>query len=277
MHYKNLDMADMEGEIWKPIIQLPTLYEISNYGRIKSVGRTIVLEKPQKRDVVYHPKIMCQYVAKTGYILISLTDYDGSSKSYRVHKLLAEAFLPNPENKKTVDHLNGDKTDNRLENLRWATQKEQEETIKRLGSKKIKEGAAHAQSKTVYHYDLRGNYLATYGSCGEASRKTGFSSSQINKVCTKQFDFLNDYVFSYTELPKEWFNREFRDRKRKKKEVIQYDLNGVEIKRHFNATEAAEEVGSCHSNVHYACIGRIKTCMGYIWKYAEDVEASIAA
>lgn len=76
---------------------------ISNMGRIKN-------EDGEIRIPLKHPK---------GYLQVSL-----KGKNYLVHRLVAKVFIPNPENKPQVDHINGDKTDNRVENLRWATSHE---------------------------------------------------------------------------------------------------------------------------------------------------------
>ena len=103
----------MKDEIWKPIKDYEGLYEISNLGRVKSLnysrtGKEQIL-KPQKR--------------KNGYLGVILC-YKNTQKQVNIHRLVAEAFIPNPENKPYVDHINTDKLDNRACNLRWVTQKE---------------------------------------------------------------------------------------------------------------------------------------------------------
>lgn len=85
------------------------------------------------------------YRQNTGYMAISF-----KGKHYNVHRLIAEAFLPNPENKPTVDHINRDRSDNRLENLRWATQLEQSQNHGgRL--RVLKRGGALRSDNSTYH------------------------------------------------------------------------------------------------------------------------------
>lgn len=97
-------------EIWKPIPGLKGKYEASNLGRIKRV------------QGIGAGKIL-QGTLDRGYLYATLT-IDSKSKFYYFHRLVAMTFLPNPENKRTVNHINGIKDDNRVENLEWATNSE---------------------------------------------------------------------------------------------------------------------------------------------------------
>ncbi len=97
-------------------------YQISNEGDVKSLERTIVTKNGIEKTI--KERIITPILNKhTGYLLVGL-HYEGRSATKPIHKLVAEAFIPNPDNKPCVDHINGDKTDNRAENLRWVTYKE---------------------------------------------------------------------------------------------------------------------------------------------------------
>ena len=90
---------------------IPTFkkYEITRSG--------VIRKKDSKR-------VKSQYVGSTGYNMVSLNDENGKSKPRRVHRLIAITFIPNPENKKYINHINGNKLDNRIENLEWCTMAE---------------------------------------------------------------------------------------------------------------------------------------------------------
>lgn len=94
-------------EIWKAVNEYDGLYIVSNYGNVKSLRRNIILH-PTNDD---------------GYLKVKL-QFNRKTKSVRVHRIVALAFIPNPENKAQVNHINGIKSDNRVENLEWSTNRE---------------------------------------------------------------------------------------------------------------------------------------------------------
>ena len=93
-------------EVWKPVVGYEGLYEVSNLGRVRRVK---IIEPSRK---------------KHGYMQISLTGSDGVRKSFRLHRLVAEAFIPNPDGKPQVNHKDEDTENNRARNLEWATAEE---------------------------------------------------------------------------------------------------------------------------------------------------------
>lgn len=107
-------------EIWKDIAGYEGLFEISNLGRVKSIERWV-----KQGDYMRHVKESYKklHIGPYGYPSVTLCK-DGKSKTIPIHRLLAAAFIPNPECKTAVDHINTDRTDYRLENLRWVTNKE---------------------------------------------------------------------------------------------------------------------------------------------------------
>jgi hypothetical protein len=108
-------------EIWKDVVGWEGLYEVSNLGRVKSLDKTI--KHNNKNCLANIRGRLLKQCKATGYCKIVLAE-NAHKVSASVHRLVAEAFIPNSESKRTVNHKNGIKTDNRVENLEWATQKE---------------------------------------------------------------------------------------------------------------------------------------------------------
>lgn len=108
----------MNTEIWKDIKGFEGYYQISSLGRVRSLDRW---GKGIKK--FYEGKIIAQSKHPTGYMIVSLCK-DAKAKTVFMHRLIAEAFIPNPDNKPEVNHINTIRDDNRIENLEWCTRQE---------------------------------------------------------------------------------------------------------------------------------------------------------
>lgn len=111
------------SEIWKDVVGYEGLYQISSFGNVKSLGKTIDKGKFGK---VFFPEKLLSVFIDNQYFYIGLHK-NKKQKKISIHRILAIAFIPNPENKPFINHKNGIKTDNRIENLEWVTPKENSE------------------------------------------------------------------------------------------------------------------------------------------------------
>ena len=110
----------MKEEIWNPIKDFEGLYEVSSFGNVKALERYIMNNggRQHRAETILKPNIQ-----KSGYKMVVLCK-DGKIYPKLVHRIVAETFIPNPDNKPVVDHIDTDAGNNNVENLRWATQKE---------------------------------------------------------------------------------------------------------------------------------------------------------
>jgi len=114
-------IKDLDGEIWKSVLGHEGFYSVSNRKRVKSLYRNIV--KADGKKYTHLEKILSIKISKQGYNQLKIRDENGR-KTVKLYRLVAEAFIPNPDNKPCVNHINGIKTDDRVENLEWTTYSE---------------------------------------------------------------------------------------------------------------------------------------------------------
>lgn len=124
--------VDLPGEIWYDIKNYEGLYAISNFNRIKSLPKKT---NNSSAEYVSVEKIMKPTKTKFGYLVVNLRK-DNVGKSISVHRIVATAFIDNPDNLLAVNHINGVKTDNRVENLEWCTLSENTKHAFRTGLSK---------------------------------------------------------------------------------------------------------------------------------------------
>lgn len=107
-------------EIWKPIPGYEGLYEASTLGRIRSVDKLIPHPRNKNMSLPKRGRILKSELDKYGYPVVTLCK-DGKTKTFKVHRLIAQTYIPNPDNLPQIDHINAVKYDNQPKNLRWCT------------------------------------------------------------------------------------------------------------------------------------------------------------
>lgn len=163
-------------EYWKPIKNFER-YEVSNYGNVRSLDYTYV----NKKGVIQHFKgqLLKQSITKVhgkkdGYCVVNLR-LNGKTNVKLVHRLVAETFIDNPLNKPTVNHIDGNKRNNKVENLEWATYYENNVHAINNGLK-----PQSYKNRKITQCDTNGNIIRVFHSCIEASKATGINRSCIS-------------------------------------------------------------------------------------------------
>ena len=164
-------------EIWKPINGYEGLYEISSYGRVKSLcaGR-------------WHTTIIRKLVPdKDGYMTVLLKK-DGKYTNLKVHRLVAMAFLPNPDNCREVNHKDEDKANNRIENLEWCS-RQYNQTYNGLHSRVF--------CKPIIQLSPSGVEIARYDSIRNAMKATGANETCISEVLNNKRKTAGGFIWAY--------------------------------------------------------------------------------
>lgn len=197
---------------WRQIPGYESYLEVNEFGEVRSVERYVNHRNGSLKLV--RSKILTPYPDPKGYLKIR-TSVNKEKTCIKVHRAVAEAFIPNPDNKPQIDHIDGDKTNNCVENLRWVTNRENYDYSAQNGlrtksfealkdSQKNPEVRAKASRKTVercskktYCFSLDGEFIAEYSSGTEAGRAVGGCQSGVSGCCTGKYPTYKNFIFSY--------------------------------------------------------------------------------
>lgn len=174
-------------EKWKSIKGFEGLYKISNYGNVKSLFFWDI----NKRKYIIKERIIKPITDKDGYYIIGLYK-NKKRKTYKVHRLVAEAFITNPNNLPQINHKDENKLNNRVDNLEWCS------VIYNLKYGTRIQRAGNKHKKVVNQYDKDGNFIKSYNSLTEASKYVNGYITGISAVCNNKQKTAYGYVWKYT-------------------------------------------------------------------------------
>lgn len=183
-------------EVWKTINNFDN-YEISSYGRIRSIDRTII--RSNGRPLVLKGKLLIPDKNSKGYLMLRLRSNNGKFKKVQIHRLVAITFIPNPDNLPQVNHIDENKTNNYVDNLEWCTVKYNANYGNR--NKNISKALTNNYkiSRVILQFDKDGNLIKEWISIHQIYRELGYSPGNIYSCCQKKYKQSYGYIWRYKE------------------------------------------------------------------------------
>jgi hypothetical protein len=182
-------------EIWKKIIGFRSFYEVSNYGNVRSINR-IVIRKTIKgfENLNYTGRILKPYQDTNGYFSVRLSS-NSKAKTIRVHRLVAMAFIENPENKETINHKDGNKLNNNCYNLEWATYLENNQHAVKTGLIKRNKTKGINHKISVSQFSLEMVFIKNWDSVRHLCKELNLTNSCILKCINGKYKSCYGFIW----------------------------------------------------------------------------------
>lgn len=184
----------MTEEIWKSIEGYEGLYEVSNLGNVRSLNY----------NKTKQTKLLTPTIDRYGYYHLILRK-NGKRKGFTVHRLVAQAFIPNLNNYPQINHKDENKTNNCVDNLEWCTNEyncnygtRNERITQKQGKPWLgKLGKDNPTSKQIHQYDIEGNLIKTWDSATVIHRELGFDNSYISACARGKHKSAHGFIWKY--------------------------------------------------------------------------------
>lgn len=167
-------------EIWKDIPEYENIYQASNFGNIKSIKRNIILKPIIRND---------------GYLFVNLSK-NGKSKPIKIHKIIAKTFLNNLYNYPVINHKDGNKSNNKVDNLEYCSQSYNLKEAYRIGIRKANKTNV-GKRKKILQINKNGKIINEWNSIKEASIQLHIKDSNISQVCKNKRNYAGGYIWRY--------------------------------------------------------------------------------
>lgn len=237
--------------MWKKLVLdgIETIYSISDTGEVRNDNRNTILTQNTEQ----------------GYKTVGIR-VNKKPKKCRVHRLVAITYIPNPENKPYVNHIDGNRSNNHVENLEWVTP--QENTIHAVQTGLM----LPTRKRSVKQYSEQGEFIAEYESITQAAKATNTSGEKITSCCKGERITTNGFQWKYSEDNVEV--NPVKANPQRAVPVAQIDPNTLEVIAIYPTLHAAAEaVNGTQSAITHVLKGDkgTKTHKGYFWKRVEEI------
>lgn len=177
-------------ELWKDIKGYEGIYQVSNLGRIKSFDKWVRYGRGVR---LIKGKILSEHNKENQYKTVILCDSNGKGKTHRTHRLVAEAFIKNPECYPQVNHIDENKTNNCVDNLEWCT------SLYNVNYGSRSEKQSFKRGTHVVQLDTDGNVLKVWNSISKVSKAIGACKKHLSKNLKLGAYSCKGYIWDYEE------------------------------------------------------------------------------
>ena len=191
--------------IWRDVVGYEGLYQVNNIGQVKSLDRPMFVNGFHRNPIrtIRKGKILSPRLSHDGYEKVSLTK-DGKPKNYFVHRLVALAFIEQRNDDNEVNHIDGNKRNNCVDNLEWCSHRQNmqhcfEHALRKQSGKPMlgKTYGKSPLSKQVYQYDKENNLIKIWSSVREAAEHYNISGGNISKCCNGHVSSCKGFIWRY--------------------------------------------------------------------------------
>lgn len=180
-------------ENWRQIEGCKPIYQVSDKGRVRSVARTTKV----RGGISCRKEHYLKPASGNGYLRVILFTEEGKRVHALVHQLVAKAFIPNPDNCVEVDHIDGNRANNEVKNLRWSNRKENCNNPLSIEKHKAWVGEKAKRKRSIRAYDLSGNLVGEWPTITIAARETGTGRVGISAVAKGKRKTANNLIWKY--------------------------------------------------------------------------------
>ena len=239
-----LSLEDFEGEVWKDVIGYEGAYQVSNYGRVKSLERKILFMSKygEMEERMQYARIKKINDNGRGYKSCPLLK-DNKQKMKYIHIIVAQAFIPNLKNLPQINHKDENKANNCVDNLEWCDAR-YNVTYGTARKRHKKTRRENGNCRQIDIYDLKGNLIKSYD-CAYEMERDGYNRRAAYNVCNHRSKTYKGLVFRFKDDPFSLTNNQWN----RKKSVFQYK-DGVLIKEYKSIKEAESGNGLCRNRLY---------------------------
>jgi len=181
-------------EIFKDIQGYEGCYQVSNYGRVENLSRLVPGKLNSIREIA--EKLLSPRYDGHHYYKVALHK-DRARNNISIHRLVAVAFIPNPENKPFINHIDGNPLNNHADNLEWCTPSENVSHAFRIGLQKARYGTEHPGARAVLQYTLSGELIRRYDYIRQAASETSIREEAIAQCLRGNNKTSGGYKWKY--------------------------------------------------------------------------------